>query len=151
MAKAIFKVGERKEATETRAKEIAQERDGRNAQFTLNAETGAVLKLTGKFFESVWTREEQGKDPQTGSILSAEAENGRNPKVYIPFGFFISKARLASGNEKVEFPAVFGKFTTYEDIIKFVKTKPSVKVARDYYFREGWSSETEITTVVKAE
>lgn len=151
MAKATFVVSERKEATETRAKEIAQKRDANNAQFTIPAETGATLKLTGKFFESAWTRKEEGKDDQTGFILSAEAKPKSGNNVYIPFGFFISKSRLASGNEKVNFPAVFDKYATYGQIIDFIKTKPTVKVARDYYFREGWSSETEVTTVVKAE
>ena len=148
MAKAKFEVSERKEATEARAKEIAQKRDANNAQFTINAETGAELKLDGKFYESEWTRKEEGKDDQTGFILSAGVKG--EPNIFIPFGFFISKSRLASGNEKVDFPAVFDKYATYGQIIDFIKTKPTVKVARDYYFREGWNSETEVTTVIKA-
>lgn len=149
MAKAKFEVSERKEATETRAKEIAQTRDANNAQFTINAETDAKLQLDGKFYESKWIRKEEGKEDQTGFILSAGVKGKSD--VFIPFGFFISKSRLASGGEKVDFPAVFGKYATYDEIIKFVKSKPTVKVARDYYFREGWNSETEVTTVIKAD
>ena len=149
MATSKFVVGAPKECTATRAKEIAQEKDARNAQFSINAETGAVLTLTGKVFESEWTRTEEGKAPQTGIILNAEAKNG-NSTLMIPFGYFVSKTRRAAGGDSVDFKGVFPKFTTNETILNFVKKGAKVKVARDYYFREGWNSETEVTTVVNA-
>lgn len=150
MAKAKFDFGTPKKVTKDAAKTRAEENDAKNGNFDIPAETGEVLTLTGEFFESEWTRKEEGKADQTGFTLLAGAVGERNQKVQIPFGLFKSVRRLASGGEEIDCKALFSKREMQKTILDFCKKDAKVKVKRYLFFKEGNDYETEITKVIKA-
>ena len=150
MAKATFSFAESQKVTKAKAEETAKTNDAKSGNFDIPAETGEMLTLTGEFFESVWTRKEEGKADQTGTTLLAGAVGEHNQKIEIPFGLFKSVRRLASGGEEINCVALFSKRETQKTILDFCKKDVKVKVARYLFFKEGNDYETEITKVIKA-
>lgn len=148
MAKSSFSFTAPQKVAKAKAEETAKSNDAARGNFDLNAETGEILTLTGNFFESVWTRTEEGKDDRTGTTLMAEATGESKQTVLIPFGLFKSANKLASGGEVMECKAHFSKRETNENIFKFCKKDTTVKVARYLFFREGNDFESEITKVI---
>lgn len=150
MAKATFKFAESQKVTKAKAEETAKTNDAKSGNFDIPAETGEVLTLTGEFFESVWTRSEEGKPDKTGTTILAGAKGEKGQKIEIPFGLFKSVRRLASGGEEIDCKALFSKRETQANILDFCKKDVKVKVVRYLFFREGNDYETEITKVIKA-
>ena len=148
MAKATFNFEAPKEITKTEAQKIAEKNDANTSSFNLDAEDDEELTLTGKFFESVWTRKDEGKADTNGSSLMAQAKRATGETLNIPFGLFRSAKRLASGGEIINCKAKFGKHATASTILDSVKNGAKVKVVRYYYFREGYNNESETTKVL---
>ena len=148
MAKATFTFAPASEVSADKAKKIASENDAKVSNFSLNADDGETLTLTGKIFESVWTRKEEGKPDSTGTTLQAESTKKDGGKVYIPFGLFKSARKLASGGQVIECKARFSKDETQTNILDFCKKNATVTVKKYLYFREGFNNEIEITKVL---
>lgn len=151
MAQTKFVVSAPKKVDAQTALASAKEKDARNVNFHIAAETNAILTLTGDILEISWESGE-GKDKKTGTILSAAAkrEDGTELPTGVPFGFFRSKKLREEGGDK-DFPACFPSSATFEEILSAIKADKKIKVCRDGYVYPGRSSSRDIDTVNWAE
>jgi len=148
MAKSSFSFTAPQKVAKAKAEETAKTNDSSRGNFDINAEDDEEITLTGKFYESVWTRKEEGKDDMTGQTLYAEAKGANNQLLQIPFGMFKTACKLASGGEQITCSAHFSKRTTQQSILEFCQADTKVTVKRYRFFREGNDYETEITKVI---
>jgi hypothetical protein len=146
MAKTEFKLAEEsKKITAAVALKDAKQKDLKNANFHIPAETGAVLTLTGDFYSRDWTR---GTD--SGTMLLAEAKSKSGKAIQIPFGFFRTKELLQEDGVK-KFEACFDKNATFEEIVSGITKDKKIKVCRSGYIYPGRSSSRDVDTVIWAE
>lgn len=153
MAKSKFvPVGELKELTKQDALTAATQKAAERAEFVLDANTEEVLTCTGKVFERAWERrnaETNVVESSGTSLLIETKKSSDNSLLNVPLGYFFDKKRKGEGGETQIFKGCFRNMD-FEGAIKFAHGRKSVKVARGDYFREGWSTPTEITTVQPA-
>ena len=151
MAQTMFVLSAPKKVSVKDALASAKQKDARNVNFHIAAETNEILTLTGDILEIAWSRGE-GKDKKEGTILSAAAKkaDGTELPTGVPFGFFRTK-RLHEESEDKTFEACFPSSATFEEILSAIKADKKIKVTRGGYVYPGSSSSRDVDTVVWAE
>ena len=143
MAKSEFKIAAQStKITADAAKLSAQQKDARNAQFHVPANTDEIMTLTGEFFEKAWTR---GDD--NGTILLVGAAKSDKKTIEIPFGFFRTKVLREENGDKT-FEAAFDKDESFENMVNGMTKGKKIQLKRADYVYPGRSSARSIDTII---
>ena len=143
MAKSEFKIAvQSTKITTDAAKLSAQQKDARNAQFHVSANTDEIMTLTGEFFEKAWTRGDSA-----GTILLVGASKSDKKTIEIPFGFFRTKVLREENGDKT-FEAAFDKDESFENMVNGMTKGKKIQLKRGDYVYPGRSSARSIDTII---
>ena len=147
MAQTTFKAESPKKVSLEDIKKTAKAADERAAMFTIPAETGKVLTLTGEFFEQAWTRYEDNKKMSSGTTIMVGVKELPQP---LRLSFFRSRTLHEETGNKT-FEACFKKEASFVEMIEGLTKGKKVIVSRGDYVYPGAARARQIDTLVWAE
>lgn len=146
MAQTEFKTKAPQKVSLDAVKKTAAAADERAATFTIPAETGKELTLTGEFFEQAWEKFEDGKKKSSGTTIMVGVKELPQP---LRLSFFRARVlREEDGNK--EFKACFPRESSFVQMVEGLTKDKKVVVSRADYVFPGAAKARQIDTLVWA-